>query len=95
MKQKNPILPQKQFSSVKHFWLWVFLFCFYTSVFSHVGVPLISQIITGYVLGTVVEHMNILSVLHDLQCLVFSITIQERVPIRTFRHSFLSDVLCP
>ena len=30
---------------------------------------MISQIITGHVLRTVVEHMNILSVLHDSQCM--------------------------
>ena len=45
--------------------------------------PVISQIMTGHVLRTVVEHMNILSVLHDLQCVVSTVTIQERVPVRT------------
>ena len=59
------------------------------------GVPVISQVITGHVLRTVVEHMNILSVVHDSQCLVFTITIQEAVPIRTFRHPFVSALLCP
>ena len=40
---KKPILLQKQFSSVKCFQLWLFLLCFYTSVFSHVGVPVITN----------------------------------------------------
>ena len=46
------------------------LFC--TGVFSHLGMSVILQIITGHVRRTVVEvYMNILSVLHNLQCLVF------------------------
>ena len=55
--------------------------CFvFTLVYFPIWVCQWSQIITGHVLRTVVEHMNILSVLYDLQCLVFTITIQERVP---------------
>ena len=92
---ENPVLLKKQFSSVKSFQLWLFWFLFYTGVFSHLGMSVILQIITGYVGRTVVEvYMNILSVLHNLQCLVFPITIKERVPLRTFRHPFLSGLLC-
>ena len=69
-----------------------FLVLFYAGVFSHLGMSVILQIITGYVGRTVIEvYMNILSVLHNLQCLVFPITIKERVPIRTFRHPFLRE----
>jgi len=42
---KNPILPQKRFSSVKSFQLWLFLFCFDTGVVSDLDVPVILQII--------------------------------------------------
>jgi len=40
-------------------------------------------------------YMNILSVLHDIECLVFTITIKERIPLRTFRHPFQSGLFCP
>ena len=79
---ENPVLLKKQFSSVKSFQLWLFWFLFYTGVFSHLGMSVFLQIITGYVGRTVIEvYLNILSVLHNLQCLVFPITIKERVPI--------------
>ena len=87
-----PYSSKKQISSIKSFQLWI-LFC--TGVFSHLGMSVILQIITGHVGRTVVEvYMNILSVLHNLQCLVFPITIKDRVSIRNFRHPFLGGLLC-
>ena len=52
---ENPILPKKQFSSVKNFQLWFFLVFFCTGVFSHLGMSVILQIVTGHVGRNMVE----------------------------------------